>query len=102
MRADGWSPEFLPHGRAARRVQTLPGGFANPVWWCELDDGREVAVKASAGASADMFVLEAAGLAALTELGGLTTPHVIAVGPQSIVLEALEPHVPDDEAFWRS
>lgn len=80
----------------------LPGGFANPVWLCELDDGQEVVVKVSTEASADLFVVEAAGLAALTELGGLTTPRVLAVGPQSIVLEALDPHLPEDETFWRS
>ncbi|HWD61403.1 MAG TPA: fructosamine kinase family protein [Humibacter sp.] len=102
MREGGWSPEFLPRGRAARHVRRLPGGFANPVWLCELEDGQEVVVKASTEASAELFSTEASGLEALTELGGLATPRVLAVGPHSIVLEALDPLVPDDEAFWRS
>ena len=102
MSADGWSPEFLPDGQRVRRRRRLPGGFANPVWLCELDDGQEVVVKASTGAAADMFAIEAAGLATLTESGGLTTPRVVAVGPRSIVLEALDPRIPDVDAFWRS
>lgn len=102
LSASGWSADFLPPGREVRSIRALPGGFANPVWLCELDDGEEVVIKASVEAEAGMFATEAAGLATLTELGGLTTPRVLAVGPRSIVLEALEPEIPDRDDFWQS
>jgi fructosamine-3-kinase len=99
MRDDVWSPDFLPHGRSSRRIRHLPGGFANPVWLCGLDDGEDVVVKASTEDCADMFATEAAGLEVLARLGGLTTPRVLAVGPRSIVLEALDPELPDKDEF---
>lgn len=102
MHGDGWSPDFLPRGRSAKGIRRLPGGFANPVWLCELDDGEDVVVKASIKDCADMFAAEAAGLNVLAELGGLTTPRVLAVGPRSIVLEALDPELPDTDEFWQA
>ena len=102
MSDDGWSPDFLPHGRSSRRIRRLPGGFANPVWLCELDDGADVVVKASIEDCADMFATEAAGLEILAGLGGLTTPRVLAVGPRSIVLDALNPELPDTDEFWQA
>jgi fructosamine-3-kinase len=101
VRDDGWSAEFLPGDRSVRNLRRLPGGFANPVWLCELDDGQRVVVKASLDDSADMFATEAAGLEVLAERGGLTTPGVIAVGPRSIVLQALDPNPPRTDDFWR-
>jgi fructosamine-3-kinase len=101
MQADEWSPTLLPEGRVVRTRRRLPGGFANPVWLCELDDGEHVVVKASASDAADQFASEAAGLEALASLGGLTTPRVVAAGPHSIVLEALDPHLPDTGRFWQ-
>lgn len=97
-----WSPEFLPVSRSAQSVRPLPGGFANPVWLCRLADGDEVVVKASVDGCSDMFATEAAGLAALAERGGLATPRVLAVGPRSIVLEALDPVLPDTDEFWQA
>jgi fructosamine-3-kinase len=97
----GWSPEVLPPGRTARSVRLLPGGFASPVWLCELDDGEQVVVKASADDHAELFAAEAEGLMSLARLGGLRTPRVLAVGDRSIVLEALETGIPDDDEFWR-
>ncbi len=102
MRDDGWSPDFLPRGRSSRRIRRLPGGFASHVWLCELDDGEEVVVKASTGDCADMFSTEAAGLEILAGLGGLTTPRVLAAGPRWIVLEALDPELPDTDEFWQA
>lgn len=102
MYDDPWSPGFLPPGRSALQRRRLPGGFANPVWWCALEDGKEVVVKASTSDPGDMFDVEAAGLRVLADAGGLRTPRVIAVCPRSIVLEALEPGLPDTEDFWQS
>lgn len=102
MYDDEWSPDFLPHGRSAERIRRLPGGFANPVWRCELADGEHVVVKASLEERSDMFRAEAAGLRVLAEKGGLRTPRVLALGSRSIVLEALDPELPDTDDFWRS
>jgi fructosamine-3-kinase len=100
MHADVWLPEFLPAGLRARGRRLLPGEFANPVWLCELEDGREVVVKASADDADGMFAAEAEGLRALAVRGRLTTPRVVAVGSRSIVLEALQPDMPAGRGFW--
>jgi fructosamine-3-kinase len=47
----------------------------------------------------DLFALEAEGLRALRDLGGLATPDVRHVSPRLLVLAALAPR-PDGEAFW--
>jgi fructosamine-3-kinase len=72
------------------------------VWLCELDGGEKVVVKAAIDESADLFAAEAAGLEALAERGGLTTPRVLSTGQRSIVLEALNPELPDTDDFWRA
>lgn len=102
MQDTDWSPDFLPTGRIARARRRLSGGFADPVWLCVLDDGQRVVVKASSEPREGAYEAEAAGLAALAERGALTTPRVLSVGPRSIVLEALEPAVPDTDGFWRA
>ncbi|WP_425953459.1 fructosamine kinase family protein [Xylanimonas sp. McL0601] len=93
---------FLPPGIVARSAQRLTGGTAHPVWRCVLDDGRAVVVKASADAAEGMFATEAAGLEVLAQLGGLPTPGVIAVEQHALVLEALEPQLPDGDAYWEA
>lgn len=97
-----WSPDLLPPGRRAQTVRRLTGGFAHPVWHCTLDGGEDVVVKASHEDRADLFAAEAGGLNALSGIGGLTTPRVLAVGARSIVLEALDPALPDTDEFWRA
>lgn len=99
--ADGWSSDLLPDGLSARHVRLLPGGFASPVWLCDLEDGERVVVKASAVDRHELFTIEAEGLAALARLG-LRTPRVLAVGSRSLTLEALNPDSPDDDTFWRA
>jgi fructosamine-3-kinase len=47
----------------------------------------------------DIFTLEAAGLQALRESGGFTTPDVIYVSPAVLVLSVLQPR-PASRAFW--
>ncbi|GIJ49599.1 fructosamine kinase [Virgisporangium aliadipatigenens] len=49
--------------------------------------------------SADAFVAEAEGLAALRDLGGLPTPEVIVANHELLVLSLLHPR-PPSEAFW--
>jgi fructosamine-3-kinase len=100
--ADTFSPDLLPEGLAVRSARPLAGGSANPVWWCELRDGRTVVVKAAHDDQPDLSEIEAEGLAALRELGGLPTPQVIAFSPRALVLEAVGAGElpPDDAGFW--
>jgi fructosamine-3-kinase len=49
--------------------------------------------------AADLFALEAEGLAALRQLGGLATPDVIQFTPSALVLTPLQPR-PATPAFW--
>ena len=46
-----------------------------------------------------MFEVEAAGLSALRELGGVRVPAVVHVSPRLLVLEPLRP-CGDGERFW--
>jgi fructosamine-3-kinase len=56
-------------------------------------------VVAKTGAAADGFEVEAAGLTALRELGGVRVPDVIHVRPSLLVLAALRPRG-DEVLFW--
>lgn len=81
-------------------VEPVSGGLAAVAGLARRRDGTSVFVKAFAEApSADAFDTEAEGLTALRTLGGVATPHVVQVGPDLLVLEALGPR-PRDEAFW--
>jgi fructosamine-3-kinase len=64
-----------------------------------LRGGGRVFAKLTADADADSFEVEAAGLAALRELGGVRVPDVIHVSPRLLVLEALRPRG-DGKRFW--
>jgi fructosamine-3-kinase len=93
--------QLLPTGLAALSARPLTGGSANPVWLCELADGRSVVVKLARASQPDLTELEAEGLHALAELGGLATPAVLAVSPRVLVLDAVHPELPgDDREFW--
>ena len=83
-------------------VEVLPagGGQAALAGLARRGDGTSVFVKAFDVAPADdVFATEAEGLDALRTLGGATTPHVLHVSTDLLVLEALHPR-PQDEAFW--
>ena len=47
----------------------------------------------------DIFTLEAAGLHVLRQTGGFTTPDVVVVSPDVLVLSVLQPR-PTTAAFW--
>ncbi|GAA4159436.1 fructosamine kinase family protein [Gryllotalpicola daejeonensis] len=99
---DTLSPDLLPEGLEVRHSRPLTGGTANPVWRCELADGREVVVKVAREDQPDLSEIEAEGLRALSELGGLPTPRVIAFSPRTLILEAIGDGSlpPDDGDFW--
>ncbi|MCC2334966.1 fructosamine kinase family protein [Cellulomonas wangsupingiae] len=81
-------------------VEHAAGGQAAVAGLARRADGTSVFAKGFVDApSDDAFAAEAEGLDALRTLGGATTPDVVIVGPDLLVLEALRPR-PDDPAFW--
>ena len=102
--ADAFDPALLPDGLVLASARPMTGGSANPVWWCELDDGRSVVIKVARDDQPGLTEIEAEGLAALSRLGGLATPRMIAFSPRTLVLEALGAGElpPDDVGFWES
>ncbi|KKJ99892.1 fructosamine kinase family protein [Micromonospora sp. HK10] len=81
-------------------VEPAAGGLAALAGIATRRDAPPVFVKAFAEAPADdVFVAEAEGLAALRELGGLSTPEVILADRDLLVLSVLRPR-PPRETFW--
>ncbi|MBO0806104.1 MAG: fructosamine kinase family protein, partial [Nocardiopsaceae bacterium] len=74
----------------AASVTRLNGGAVNSTWLVRLADGRQVVVKGARRAPGGMFAEEAAGLAALEDIGGMRTPRVLHASATSLVLEALD------------
>ncbi|WP_394326775.1 fructosamine kinase family protein, partial [Thermobifida halotolerans] len=65
-----------------------------------LSDGSEVFAKTLTPVPGpDLFEVEAEGLAALRDLGGVATPEAVRVAPDVLVLRALRPR-PDTPRFW--
>ena len=62
---------------ARRRVH---GGDINDAFALTLSDGRTVFMKTNSAELADMFVCEAAGLAAIAAAGAIRTPEVYCTG----------------------
>ncbi|WP_327070537.1 fructosamine kinase family protein [Kitasatospora sp. NBC_01250] len=81
-------------------AEPLSGGAAHDVRRVTLKDGTRLVVKASDRVPPDMFPIEAEGLAALREQGGLRTPDVIEVGPRHLLLEEVAPTAPHAPAVW--
>lgn len=81
-------------------VAHASGGQAAVAGLARRADGTSVFVKGFVEApSDDAFAAEAEGLDALRTLGGATTPEVVLVGADLLVLEALHPR-PTDPGFW--
>jgi fructosamine-3-kinase len=72
-------------GRRVAGARRVAGGDINDAWHVELDDGTRAFVKARAGAPADEYATEAAGLAWLGE--AIAVPRVLAVGESYLALE---------------
>ncbi len=81
-------------------VEPATGGLAALAGIATRRDAAPVFVKAFADPpAADVFVAEAEGLAALHELGGVTTPEVILANRELLVLSVLRRR-PPSEHFW--
>ncbi|TMR90196.1 fructosamine kinase family protein [Nonomuraea basaltis] len=87
-------------GFDAVSAEPAPGGVVATAAMASLRDGSRVFAKTLRGAGNDLFTIEAEGLRTLRELGGATTPEVLAVTPGLLVLEPLCPRREDDERFW--
>ena len=73
---------------ARRRIA---GGSLCEAYAVELADGRRAFLKTRAGAAADEFAIEAAGLAWLAEPGTVRVPEVLDHGPDFLALEWVDP-----------
>lgn len=87
-------------GFDAVSADPAPGGVVAMAAMATLRDGSRVFAKTLRGAGEDLFEVEAEGLRVLRERGGATTPEVLAVTPDLLVLEPLCPRVDDSERFW--
>ncbi|MDT0484627.1 MULTISPECIES: fructosamine kinase family protein [Streptomyces] len=98
---DRW--QSLPSSVVPHVADAVPlsGGAVNDVWRLTLDDSTTYVLKGSTDAPADLFPLEAAGLAALQERAGIRTPRVFEVSAHHLLMEALRPR-PDTETFWEA
>ncbi|WP_433061851.1 fructosamine kinase family protein [Dactylosporangium sp. CS-033363] len=79
-------------------VEPVSGGLAAEAGLATRRDGSTVFVKALDDLP-DVFSCEAEGLTALHDLGGATTPSVLLVDEDVLVLSPLSPR-PASEAFW--
>ena len=84
---------------AVAKLEAVTGGCICVAGMAELRDGGRVFAKTLADADADLFEVEAIGLSALRELGGVRVPAVVRVSPRLLVLEALRP-LGEGERFW--
>lgn len=84
-------------GLAVATLDAVKVGSFSVAGVAALRDGGRVFAKT--GADADEFEVEAAGLAALRELGGVRVPDVVHVGRRLLVLEALRPRG-NGKRFW--
>ncbi|GIF02469.1 fructosamine kinase family protein [Actinoplanes siamensis] len=82
-------------------VVPVSGGLAALAGIAHREHAPSVFVKtfAPSDSAGDAFVTEAEGLAALRQLGGLTTPEVIVANHELLVLSLLRP-TPREETFW--
>jgi fructosamine-3-kinase len=101
--ADLLTAELAALGRADRiaSVQRLSGGAIAAVWLISYADGGQVVGKTVAGAPADLFAVEAEGLAVLRGTGQLPTPEVLGVTRKLILLEALPARRDTPQAWER-
>jgi hypothetical protein len=75
---------------AVAKLEAVTNGSFSVAGVAALRGGGRVFAKtrADADADSDLFEVEAAGLSALRELGGVRVPDVVHVSPHLLVLEA--------------
>ncbi|ONI84727.1 hypothetical protein ALI22I_29910 [Saccharothrix sp. ALI-22-I] len=91
--------DVLARFGAAEAVR-LTGGVVNTVWLVRGPE-RDAVLKTTDDAPQSLFEIEAQGLTVLRE-HGLSTPEVLDVGADWLLLEALTPEPPASDAFWET
>jgi len=86
-------------GLAVAELEAVTSGSFSVAGVAALRGGGRVFAKTQTDADADFFEVEAAGLAALRDLGGVRVPDVVHVSPRLLVTEALRPRG-DGSRFW--
>jgi fructosamine-3-kinase len=88
-------------GMSVTKLEAVANGPFSVAGVAALRGGGQVFAKmlADADAEADLFEVEAAGLSALRDLGGVRVPDVLHVSRRLLVLEALRPRG-EGEQFW--
>jgi len=86
-------------GFAAASIEAVTGGLIAVAGTATLRGGGRVFAKTLAEEDADLFEVEAAGLSALSRLGGVRVPAVVHVSRRLLVLEALLPRR-EGTRFW--
>ncbi|HVX42323.1 MAG TPA: fructosamine kinase family protein [Mycobacteriales bacterium] len=81
-------------GAEVASLRPVAGGSICRAWQAVLADGRTVFAKTRAGAPADFFSSEAAGLQWLAEARTVAVPEVIGVAADVLVLPWIEPGSP--------
>jgi fructosamine-3-kinase len=81
-------------GRRVVRTAPVGGGCISEAARVELDGGEVVFAKSGEGLPPGLLDVEAAGLRWLAEVPGVAVPAVLAVTPDTLVLEWVEPGVP--------
>jgi len=91
--------ELEEAGLPVAKVMSVTNGPFSIAGVAALRSGSWVFAKMLADADADLFEVEAAGLSALRDLGGVRVPDVLHVSPRLLVLEALRPRG-EGKRFW--
>lgn len=88
-------------------AHVMAAGDISTAWRVSCPDGSVVIIKTFGRADdvvapppPGLYDIEAEGLRALREVGGVRTPTVLAVTPIALVLEQLEPAPGDEPDFW--
>jgi fructosamine-3-kinase len=89
-------PRLLEHQRI--RTTPVPGGSICAAERLTLDDGTDLFAKSLAGAPADFFAAEAAGLRWLGEAAAVPVPEVVAATGDLLVLEWVPSGAPSAQA----
>jgi fructosamine-3-kinase len=91
--------ELEKAGFAVEELEAVTSGSFSVAGVAALSGGGRVFAKTQTDADADLLEVEAGGLSALRELGGVRVPDVVHVSPRLLVLEALRP-CGEEAGFW--
>ncbi len=81
-------------GRPVERVTPVGGGCISDAGRVDVGGGGTVFAKATSGLPDDLLDVEADGLRWLGEVAGVRVPHVVALTPEVLVLDWIEPGSP--------